>query len=103
MQRSRTVTPLLGFPSGRCGVSGPELDAVAWSPGWSGLLLLVLTTAAWVVARGTGVLVVEQFSAIAMIPAAVFAVLGWPAVRTLALPLPFCFSRCRLAERSCHG
>jgi EpsI family protein len=43
------------------------------------------------VARGTGVLVVEQLATVAMVPALVLAVLGTRATRVLAFPLAFLF------------
>jgi EpsI family protein len=43
------------------------------------------------VARGAGVLVLEQFAAVALIPSLVLAALGWRAARVLAVPLGFLF------------
>lgn len=68
-----------------------EVRAAYWQPSWIGALGLVLATALWIVARGTGVLVVQQFAVIAMIPMLVTAMLGPQVVRTLAFPLAFLF------------
>jgi exosortase A len=68
-----------------------ELAATPLAPSWLGLAAAVACIAAWIVARGSGVLVIEQFAAVAMVPALVLAVLGWPATRTLSFPLAFLF------------
>jgi exosortase A len=68
-----------------------ELVQTPFAPSIAGALLAVPCVLAWVVARGSGILVVEQFAAVAMIPALVLAALGWPAVRVLLLPLAFLF------------
>lgn len=68
-----------------------ELAAVTWRPSWLGAIAIAAAMAAWVVARGTGVLVLEQLATVAMIPAMVLAVLGWRAAWALAFPLAFLF------------
>ena len=66
-----------------------EIVAIPLAPSWWGVPAMLFCVAAWVVARGTGVLVVEQFAAVAMIPAAVLAVCGPRLTRQLAFPLAF--------------
>ena len=58
----------------------------------SGRWRVVALRCAWMVARGTGVLVVEQFAAVAMIPALVLRVFGWRAASALVFPLAFLLS-----------
>jgi exosortase A len=65
------------------------LSRVSLTPSWLGVLIMLAVTALWVVARGTGVRVVEQFAFAAMLPTAVLAVLGWQAMRALLFPLAF--------------
>ena len=52
---------------------------------------MALCAGLWVIARGTGVAVVEQFAVVAMLSALALAVLGLPATRVLAFPLAFLF------------
>jgi len=59
------------------------------SPSWWGVAAMLACVGVWLVARGTGVLVVEQFAAVAMIPAAVLAVFGPRVAALLAFPLAF--------------
>jgi len=66
-----------------------DFAVVRLQPSALGVVALLVCAAAWVVARGVGILVVEQFAALAMVPAAVLAVLGTRAARTLAFPLAF--------------
>jgi exosortase A len=68
-----------------------ELAAVELAPSWLGVMALLACTVVWTVARGSGILVLEQFSIVAMIAALVLAVLGWPATKVLAFPLAFLF------------
>jgi exosortase A len=68
-----------------------EIAAIAWQPAWTGLLALGLATGVWVVARGSGVLVLQQAAAVAMIPAVVLSVAGWQMTRALAMPFLFLF------------
>jgi len=64
-----------------------DLAGVAFGPSWLGVLGLAACTAAWAVAHGSGVLVIEQLAVVAMIPALVLTLLGWAATRTLIFPL----------------
>ncbi|MBB5369818.1 exosortase A [Janthinobacterium sp. K2Li3] len=57
----------------------------------TGLLLLAGCGLAWLLANAANVQVVEQYAATAMLPACVWAILGWPAVRLLAFPLAYLF------------
>lgn len=69
----------------------PLLATTPLRPSMLGVVAMALSVLAWMVARGSGVLVVEQFAAVAMIPALVLAALGWPATRVLIVPLAFLF------------
>lgn len=68
-----------------------ELVAVPRDASWTGVLVAATCSIGWIIARGTGVLVLEQFAVVAMIPSLVFAILGWPATRVLIFPLGFLF------------
>ncbi len=57
----------------------------------AGVVLVVFLMFGWVVARLTGLLVVEQFAMVGAIPALVWATLGSQALRILAFPLGFLF------------
>lgn len=59
------------------------------APSWWGVIAMLACVVLWLVARGTGVLVVEQFAAVSMIPAAVLAVFGPRVATLLAFPLAF--------------
>ena len=64
--------------------------ATAWGPSWSGalaVLALVALLGGRARQRGAGV---EQFAVVAMIPALVLAVFGWPATSVLIFPLRSC-------------
>ena len=67
------------------------LAATSLQPSVLGVMAILLCTLAWMVARGSGVLVIEQFAAVAMIPALVLVSLGWHATRVLIVPLAFLF------------
>lgn len=67
------------------------LAAAPLHPSMFGVVAILPCTLAWMVARGSGVLVIEQFTAVAMIPVLVLAALGWPATRVLIVPLAFLF------------
>jgi exosortase A len=54
-----------------------------------GLVLLAFLALLWTLGRVAGVLVVEQAALVAMIPAIVWAVLGWQTLVMLAFPLGF--------------
>ncbi|TXL65948.1 exosortase A [Zeimonas arvi] len=56
-----------------------------------GLLLVAAFATLWVVGRVAGVASVEQFGAVAVIPAAMAALTGLPIVAALAFPLAFLF------------
>jgi exosortase A len=56
-----------------------------------GLLAVLASTLAWAIARGSGVLVIEQLAVVAFIPSLVLATLGWPLTRVLLFPLLFLF------------
>jgi exosortase A len=66
-----------------------ELAGVEFTPSVWGAFAALASTMAWLVARGSGILVVEQFAAVALIPSLVLAALGWPAFRVLLAPLAF--------------
>lgn len=68
-----------------------ELARTAFVPSVLGIVASVACVLAWIVARGTGVLVIEQFAAVALVPSLVLAALGWRATRVLAVPLAFLF------------
>jgi exosortase A len=65
------------------------IASVRFRPSWLGVAALSVSAAAWMVANGTGVLVIEQLAVVAMIPALLLAILGVPATRVLAFPLAF--------------
>lgn len=67
------------------------LAATPLQPSLLGALAMLLCVLGWMVARGSGVLVIEQFVVVAMIAALVLAALGWPATRVLIVPLAFLF------------
>lgn len=67
------------------------LAAAPLQPSILGVAAILLSVLAWMVARSSGVLVVEQFAAVAMIPALALAALGRPATRALIVPLAFLF------------
>lgn len=66
-----------------------ELLATEWRPSWIGVAVLFWLAAIWVVSRGTGILVFEQLSVVAMVPALALAILGPHATRVLLFPLGF--------------
>jgi len=68
-----------------------ELTRAACQPSMLGVLAVLACVLAWIVARGSGVLVIEQFAAVAMIPALVLAALGTSVTRVLIVPLGFLF------------
>jgi exosortase A len=68
-----------------------ELAQVVLAPSWAGVVALAGASVVWLVARGAGVLVVEQLAATAMVSAVVMCVLGTAAARVLAFPLAFLF------------
>lgn len=58
-------------------------------PDYRALPCLFLTGFGWLLARLAGVLIVEQYALIGMIPILVWMVLGWRVVRELGFPLGF--------------
>lgn len=66
-----------------------ELACLAYQPEWRGLILLLLLSAGWLFAHSGGVLVGEQLMLVAMLPTAVWTILGTRAVRAMAFPLAF--------------
>lgn len=68
-----------------------ELRQTLPDPSWLGVILLAGCSAAWVVARGTGVLVVEQAAAVGSLAAMFVAVAGPAVTRVLTFPLAFMF------------
>ncbi len=65
------------------------LSHVEMRPTWLGVAAVLACAAAWIVAAASGVLVVEQFAVVLLVPALVLTVLGGQAVRTLVFPLGF--------------
>ena len=66
-----------------------DLATVRCVPSWIGVMALLLCAALWMVGRGAGVLVIEQFGVVLMIPALVLALVGWPVTKILLFPLMF--------------
>lgn len=66
-----------------------EVRTTDFRPSWFGVLFMLSATVVWVVARGTGVLVVEQIAVVAMCQAAVLAILGEKLSWALIFPLAF--------------
>ena len=58
-------------------------------PNYWGVPILAFLAAVWLLARLGAVLVVQQFAVVAMLPAVVFTVLGWPVTRAVLFPLAF--------------
>jgi exosortase A len=65
------------------------LQRVPFESSWLGTAAAFAAALGWVVAKGTGVLVVEQAALVFMVQAFVLAVLGWPAARAMLFPLAF--------------
>jgi exosortase A len=65
------------------------LRHVEFTPSWLGAAAAIGAAMLWLVAKGTGVLVVEQLAAVLTVQALVLALLGWRAVRALLFPLAF--------------
>jgi len=68
-----------------------KLAGVVFQPSIWGALATISCALVWVVAKGSGILVIEQFAAVALIPSLVLAAGGWPLVRILWFPLLFLF------------
>ena len=58
-------------------------------PSWLGLFALAGSVLLWLLGNVSGAQSVMQYAMVAMIPAAVLAVLGWPVVRPILFPLLF--------------
>jgi exosortase A len=65
------------------------LERVEFVPSWWGTAVVLGAAMLWVVAHGIGVLVVEQFAVVTMVPALVLTTLGGRAVRALLFPLAY--------------
>jgi exosortase A len=65
--------------------------AVAPSPDFRGLGALALLGFVWELGRLAGVMVVQQYALVGMVPALVWALLGGRVLRVLAFPLAFLF------------
>ena len=68
-----------------------ELATLATAPAWPALLGVGLAGAVWLAGRMVNADVVSQLAMIAMVPFAVWCVLGTPTARVLAIPLAFLF------------
>ena len=68
-----------------------ELAGTAARASWLGVPILLVCCAAWVIARGTGVLVLEQAAAVGALAALALTVLGPDVTRRLAVPIGFMF------------
>jgi len=68
-----------------------ELSRTSLQPSWLGMAAVLGCCGAWIVARGVGVLGLEQFAVVGMVAALVVAILGVPAARVLAFPLAYMF------------
>ena len=80
------IVPIVGWLIWR---KRTELASAEFARSWAGVAILTLCVCAWVVARGTGVLVLEQLAVVAMIPALVLALLGRQVAWILVFPLSF--------------
>jgi exosortase A len=65
------------------------LRHVQFEPSWLGAAVVVGGALLWVVAKGTGVLVLEQFAVVIIVQGMFLALLGLPAVRLLLFPVAF--------------
>ena len=65
------------------------LAQLIYQPDWRGLVVLLLLSAGWLFAHSGGVLVGEQLMLVAMIPVAVWTLLGARVVWAMAFPLGF--------------
>lgn len=68
-----------------------SLAAVTIAPSWLGVIGMLGLGMLWVVAQGTGVLVLAQVAVVGMVSATVLAMLGPKATRLFAFPLAFLF------------
>ena len=65
------------------------LRRVPIAPSWVGTFGVVAGAALWIVARGTGVLVVEQWAVVLLLQFLLLALLGLHVVRALLFPIAF--------------
>jgi exosortase A len=63
-----------------------------------GLVLLAVLAVIWLGARASAVQAVEHIAIVGMVIAVVFAVLGWPAFRTIAFPVLFLLAAVPVGE-----
>ena len=68
-----------------------QLAKVSVAPAWSGILPVAAVALAWLVGRLAGVNALEHLALVAMIPALVPLLFGWPMLRAAAFPLGFLF------------
>ena len=68
-----------------------ELSGAAARASWLGVPILLACCATWIVARGVGVLVLEQAAAVGALAALALTVLGPDVTRRLAFPIGFLF------------
>jgi exosortase A len=66
-----------------------ELRALIPQADYRGVVALGVLGAGWLLARSVDVLVLQQFCLVGMVPALVWAILGWDVIRTVAFPLGF--------------
>ncbi len=67
------------------------LEAVMPSPDFRGVFVLAGAVGLWLIGDVAGLQIVKQYALVAMIPAVLLTVLGWPLVRRMAFPLFFLF------------
>jgi len=68
-----------------------ELAGATARASWLGVPILLVCCAAWIIARGVGVLVLEQAAAVGALAALALTVLGPDVSRRLAFPIGFLF------------
>lgn len=66
-----------------------EISQLPVQPSALGIVAVLACVLAWVVARGSGVLVMEQVAAVCLVPALVLTICGRPVTRALIFPLAF--------------
>jgi exosortase A len=66
-----------------------EVSRISPRPDYRAVPVFVLVGLGWLVARISGVLVIEQYALIAMIPVLTWMLLGWRVIGELAYPLGF--------------
>lgn len=68
-----------------------RVHRIAPAPNALGWLALGLAAAGWIVGELASVAALKQFAVVAMIPALMLSILGWPLVHALLFPLAFLF------------